>query len=84
MLQAIGKHVIVKAVYEEKKGNQPLILTTKEPLPTHYEVMSVGEDVDSIQKGDKIPYPQYTNPLAEHEGEKLFVLSLENITAIIC
>ena len=81
MLQAIGKHVIVKPIYALVK--EKIILTSKDPSPIHYEVKSVGEEVKSISVGDKIPYPQYTNQTVEHEGEKLFFINLENITSII-
>lgn len=80
MLQAIGKHVIVKAVYKEEKT---LILTSKEPVPTHYEVVSVGDDIENISLTDKLPFPQYTNQIIEHDGQKYFVINYENITAII-
>lgn len=80
MLQAIGKHVILKAIFEKK---EIVILTTKEPSPLYYEVMSVGDEVKGLYPGDQLPYPQYTSQILSDEGDKLFVISLENITAKI-
>lgn len=80
MIRAIGKHVIVKAVYPETKDK--IILTAKEPIPTHYMVISVGDDVKEFREGAKIPHPIYTNQMIEHEGQKYFVINLENIHSI--
>jgi len=80
MLQAIGKYVILKAIYEKK---QTIILTAKDPDPMYYEVISVGDEVKGLYPGDQLPYPQYTNQIVSDDGEKLSVISLENITAKI-
>ena len=78
MIQAIGKNVIVKAVKEEKKA---VIITLKDEKPTHFEVVSVGEDVKIIKKGDKVLLSPYGGTEITHNEEKLIVVSIDNVYA---
>lgn len=78
MIQAIGKNIICKAVLPEQKN---LILTTVEPKPLFYEVVSIGSDVKEVYIGDKLPYPQYAQQTFKDEEEIYHVFSIENIYA---
>jgi co-chaperonin GroES (HSP10) len=78
MIQAIGKHVVVKAIYAENKS---LILTAQDPKPIHYQVVSKGDEVKEINEGDLLPAPQYTMHKIEDDGETFYIIALENIYA---
>lgn len=76
MYQAIGKHVVAKQIKEECKTG--LLITNATPKVLRYEVISVGEDVNGLFKGDILPVPQY---VMHHLEDDLCIISYENIYA---
>ena len=76
-LQAMGKHVIVKPIYPEKKN---LIITSKEETPIAWEVISAGKDVDLLV-GQPVFIAPYGVQEMAYNNEKYYVCQLENIYA---
>jgi len=64
MIQAIGDNIIVKAMREEKKTK---ILTLDNDKPDYYEVISVGDDVKHILKGDHVLSMYIPTKILYHE-----------------
>jgi hypothetical protein len=75
-MQALGKHVAAKAIFEEKKTT---ILLHKEPKPIYYEIVSVGKDVSELSVGDLIYPPDYISKYIQDED--LYIFNCENVYA---
>jgi co-chaperonin GroES (HSP10) len=79
MIQALGKNVIAKPVYEEKKT---IILTTAHKHPDYYVVLSVGDQVTIIKADDIIYAHQYGHEVIEIDGEFANVINIDNVYGV--
>ncbi len=79
MIEAVGKTIIVKPIYQEKKST--VILTNAEDNPIAWEIVSIGDQVKGVKKGDNILLAPYSLQQIEYKKEKLFVCQIENIYA---
>ena len=78
MLQAIGKNIFCKPVFEETKLQ---ILTLENKKPKHYLVVSVGQDVSNIQEGDQILARDRYNEMVVHKSEEFVVFTMDDVLA---
>ena len=79
MIEAVGKSIIIKPVYEEKKGQ--LILTDHDNKPIAWEVISIGEDVKCLDIGNKIALSTYGMQVIMYKGDKYYICQIENVLA---
>lgn len=82
MLKALGKNIIVKPIIEEIESKKSiLVIPGKEKKPDFYEVLSVGEEVLTIYAGEHIRIFEYGIKEIGEEGNKIFVVPVENVYA---
>ncbi len=87
-LRPIEEHLVVKPenATAEKTVGGIIIPDTAKEKPQIAEVIAVGTD-DDLQKivkvGDKILFGKYSGTEIELEGEKLLILSKDDILAIV-
>jgi co-chaperonin GroES (HSP10) len=81
MIEAHGKHLILKAVFREKESTK--ILTLKDEKPLYYRVDSVGLNVENVNKGDKVILKNYGLNEFEFGGEKYWLAEEGSIIAKI-
>jgi co-chaperonin GroES (HSP10) len=75
-MQAIGKNIIVKPV---KKDDQKIIIQLKQDQPIHWEVISIGEEINNLKVGDKVHILLYGGHDWEYNGEKYRVITPDNV-----
>lgn len=87
-LKPIEEHLVVKtetAATEKTIGNIIIPDTAKEK-PQIAEVVAIGTDEDLqkiVKVGDKVLFGKYSGTEVEIEGEKLLILSKDDILAIV-
>lgn len=87
-LRPIEEHLVVKpenATVEKTIGGIIIPDTAKEK-PQIAEVIAVGTDEDLqkiVKVGDKVLFGKYSGTEVEIEGEKLLILSKDDILAIV-
>ncbi len=81
MLQAFGKNIICKAIFEDKKNS--LILSNKTLEPIFYEVISYGEETKFVSKGDKLYLIPYKLMDLKYEEEQFIFVDESSILARI-
>jgi chaperonin GroES len=87
-LKPIEDHIVVKVptAVEEKTVGGIIIPDTAKEKPQSGEVIAVGTDEDLqkiVKVGDKVLYGKYSGTEVEVEGEKLLILSKDDILAIV-
>jgi len=87
-LKPIEDHLVVKvpAAAEEKTIGGIIIPDTAKEKPQIGEVLAVGTDEDLqkiVKVGDKVLYGKYSGTEVEVEGEKLLILSKDDILALV-
>ncbi len=87
-LKPIEDHIVVKVPTsaEEKTVGGIIIPDTAKEKPQIGEVLAVGTDEDLqkiVKVGDKVLYGKYSGTEVEVEGEKLLILSKDDILAIV-
>jgi len=77
-MKALGSFVVLKREKEEVKKKSGLIMTEFTDKDIRYKlasVVSVGEKVVGLSKGDKVYYDSAAASLVRIEGEKLDVVN---------
>ncbi len=87
-LKPIEQHLVVKvnSAAEEKKVGGIIIPDTAKEKPQMAPVIAVGTDEDLqkiVKVGDVVLYGKYAGTEIEIEGEKLLILSKDDILAIV-
>ncbi len=87
-LRPIEEHLVVKPenATAEKTIGGIIIPDTAKEKPQIAEVIAVGTDEDLqkiVKVGDKILFGKYSGTEVEIEGEKLLILSKDDILAIV-
>lgn len=87
-LRPIEEHVVVKleTAAQEKKIGGIIIPDTAKEKPQMAEVVAVGTDEDLqkiVKVGDVVLYGKYAGTEVEIEGQKLLILSKDDILAIV-
>jgi len=87
-LKPIENHLVVKvpSETEEKTIGGIIIPDTAKEKPQIGEVLAVGTDEDLqkiVKVGDKVLYGKYAGTEIEVEGEKLLILSQDDILALV-
>lgn len=79
-INAVGKNIIMMpAEKEEKKAS--VIIPLKEETPKEWEVLSVGLDVEGVQKGDIIYVLPYRAQEVTIDGDKVFLTMIDAVYA---
>jgi co-chaperonin GroES (HSP10) len=76
-MRALGSFVVIKKEVEEVKSQSGLIMTEFTDKSIRYklgEIISVGEDVFGLDKGDKVYYDSAAGSEIRIEGEKMIVV----------
>lgn len=85
-MKAIGSFVVVRKIEEEVKNKSGLIMTEYAEKDIRYklaEVISAGENVKGLQKGDRIYFDSAAGSDIRIEGEKLTVIPDRQIVAVL-
>lgn len=87
-LRPIEEHVVVKleTAAQEKKIGGIIIPDTAKEKPQMAEVVAVGTDEDLqkiVKVGDVVLYGKYAGTEVEIEGQRLLILSKDDILAIV-
>ncbi len=87
-LRPIEEHLVVKPenATAEKTIGGIIIPDTAKEKPQIAEVIAVGTDEDLqkiVKVGDKVLFGKYSGTEIEIEGEKLLILSKDDILAIV-
>lgn len=87
-LRPIEEHLVVKPenATAEKTIGGIIIPDTAKEKPQIAEVIAVGTDEDLqkiVKVGDKVLFGKYSGTEVEIEGEKLLILSKDDILAIV-
>ena len=86
-MKAIGKNLIInkhKVGAAKTKGG--LILAEKQRDDIRYitaDVVSVGDEVAGVNKGDKIYYDKHAGHGIEFEGEKYIVIKVQDVVVVL-
>jgi len=84
MLKPLGKRVIIKKIAAEEKTASGIMLPTQAvEKPQIAEVLSVGEEVETVKAGDKVLFKKYVGTEVKYQGEELTVCDYEDILAIL-
>jgi len=76
-MKAIGQFVVLRKQVEEVKNSSGLIMTEYTDKDIRYklaEVVSAGEEVNGLAKGDMVYYDSAAGSEIRVEGEKLTVI----------
>lgn len=85
-MRAIGSFVVVKTEKEEVKNSMGLIMTEANEKTIRYKlgtVVSCGDGVSNISKGDQVYFDSAAGSDIRIEGEKLVVLHDRNIVVVL-
>ncbi|MDD3465061.1 MAG: co-chaperone GroES [Candidatus Cloacimonetes bacterium] len=87
-LRPIEEHLVVKpdSAIAEKTVGGIIIPDTAKEKPHIAEVIAVGTDEDLqkiVKVGDRVLFGKYSGTEIEIEGEKLLILSKDDILAIV-
>ncbi|HNU54694.1 MAG TPA: co-chaperone GroES [Candidatus Syntrophosphaera sp.] len=87
-LRPIEEHLVVKpdSAIAEKTVGGIIIPDTAKEKPQIAEVIAVGTDEDLqkiVKVGDRVLFGKYSGTEIEIEGEKLLILSKDDILAIV-
>lgn len=85
-MKAIGSFVVVRKQEEEVKSKSGLIMTEYTDKDIRYklaEVVSAGESVKGLQKGDMVYFDSAAGSDIRIEGEKLTVIPDRQIVVVL-
>lgn len=83
-LQPLKDHVVaVKHEPEKTTASGLYVPPASKEAPVYAVVESVGPDVKSIKKGDKIVYKDYSGTTLKIDQTEYFIIAEEDVLAII-
>ena len=91
MLKPLGNRVLIKLIESEEKTKGGIILKENSNSPQYAKVIEIGDGLDEdgkevkmlVQKRDKVVVNKYSGTEITYEGEKLVIISQNDILAII-
>lgn len=84
-MKAVNHYVVVDRIKEKKKSNSGLILDENKNEELRYfkgKVISTGELVEFINKGDVVWYDRFAGHGIEYEDNFYFVLKASDIVLV--
>jgi chaperonin GroES len=93
-IQPLGDHIVVEPASKQEKTKGGIILpeAAKEDSPEQGKVVAVGpgklqengkRSPMEVKKGDKVIFKKYSPTEVELDGKEYFILSQEDILAIL-
>jgi chaperonin GroES len=82
-LQPLGRNVIIEPDSSQNEINGILMPETSEKRPETGLVLAAGPDAVGLTEGDKVVYRKYGPDEVTVDGRKVFVLSIEDVIAVI-
>lgn len=79
MIRPMKNRVMVKVHEEEKKS---LILVANDPLTELFDVVALGEGVDSLKPGDIVYMNRYHGAVKHIDGKEYFFVGIDDIWAV--
>lgn len=70
-----------KELEDTTKGGIIIPKTSREMQATEGEVVAIGDEVDTIKKGDLVFYGKYSGAEVEREGTRYVVMNEEDVIA---
>jgi len=80
-MKAINKYVITEEIKEEKKF--ALIIKSQEEKVAKAKVVSVGQDIEDVKKGDIVLFDRYISQEVEYNNKKYLIVNGEDLLAKI-
>ena len=84
-MKAVNNYIIVENKKEGPKKVGGLLLTEETDLDNRYikaKVMSVGNFVEGIKKGDDVRYDRHAGHLVEHDKTMYYVIKSGDVVLI--
>ncbi len=90
-LRPLGDRLVIKKVEAEEKTKSGIVLPdSAKDAPLIAEVVAIGEAISEdrenkagIELGDKVIFSEYAGTEVDLEGEKVTILKLEDILAVV-
>ena len=86
-MRAVNKYIIIKPIKEEVKPNKSgLIITDKHQNDIRYkkaEVISVGNSISGLNKGDTIYYDKHAGYGIEFEKKYYLVIKEQDVVVVL-
>ena len=82
-LKPLKDRVVAKKEQPLEKTKSGILLGDAKEKPAYAVVESIGPDVKSIKKGDKIIYKEYSTTEVEIDGTAYLILKEEDILATL-
>lgn len=84
MIKPLSKRVVLQQVKEEEKKVGGLLLPNSAKNAENLaKVISVADDVTTIQVNDTVIFEQFECLSIDHNGESFIIIKEENIVAIV-
>ena len=80
-MKAINKYVITEEIKEEKKS--ALIIKSQEEKVAKAKVVSIGQDIEDVKKGDIVLFDRYISQEVEYNNKKYLIVNGEDLLAKI-
>ncbi len=83
-LQPLKDHIVaIKEQPEEKTASGLVLPPASKEAPAYATVESVGPEVKTIKKGDKIVYKDYSGTTLKINETEYFIIAEEDVLAIL-
>lgn len=82
-LKACSNFIIIKAIIEEEKIGNLLVVHQGKKIPTKGLVMSIGAKIKSVKIGDIVLFKKWEANEIKWEGQELLVLEDKQLLAIL-
>ena len=82
-IKPLADRVVAKKVAAESKTTSGILLGEAKEKPNLATVESVGPDVKTIKKGDRIIYREYAATEVKIEGTEYLIIKAEDILATL-
>lgn len=83
MIKPLTDRVVAKKDQPQEKTKSGILLGEAKETPAYAIVESVGPNVKTIKKGDKIIFKEYSTTEVEIDDEKYIILKEEDILATL-
>lgn len=80
-MKAINKYVITEEI--EVKRDSPIIIESQEEKVVRAKVLSIGQDIKVVKKGDTVLFDRYISQEVEYKNKKYLVVNGEDLLAKI-
>lgn len=84
MIKPLSKRVVLQRVKEEEKKVGGLLLPNSAKNAENIaKVITIADDITTIQVNDTVIFEQFEGLSIEHNGETFIIIKEENIVAIV-